>query len=419
MAFEEERNRFLKPDHVVQKNGKSVSASDNYYIRSFRLLQYGRTTWTPPKLTLWLDFFFSTKNVEFEAITSAARNQDLDEYYGSLVNFTIGQGLANQGCLMVKFTSNITNKSRHAVPSPSHDVPPVTGLFGSNSPTVHHPTTTNIGKKGSQLVSSVYLTSTRGLMSEASERMTPHHGQGLHVKQTSLLLKSVDTTPLFMSSSFVDRLRSDGQLDPGGHLHNSLNLVIGHVTSIETSLSSTHLPTSIPDDGIDDEGLESTTLIVTILTGGTVVIFSAILVVSVAVRRVVLAKKKGIRRNRDARGGHVSTNSIQCIAFPQSSQAPPRGQNISAPWYSTLTAIHKQSRAATTTTTPAAVAAQVVTNVTADSTATRDEELYEDYLHPYERPIDFPEDSRRWYEPLRIEDDQQGSHNYQPPEKQL
>jgi hypothetical protein len=69
MAFEEERNRFLKPDHVVQKNGKSVSASDNYYIRSFRLLQYGRTTWTPPKLTLWLDFFFSTKNVEFEAIT--------------------------------------------------------------------------------------------------------------------------------------------------------------------------------------------------------------------------------------------------------------------------------------------------------------------------------------------------------------
>ena len=124
-----------------------------------------------------------------------------------------------------------------------------------------------------------------------------------------------------------------------------------------------------------------------------------------------------IGQNRDDRGGHVSTNSIQCVAFPQSS--PPGGQNISAPWYSTLTAINRQSTAATTT---PVLDAQIVTNVTTDSTVRRGEEQYEQYLqlHPYERPgvpVRFSEeDSQHWYEPLQIEDDEYDSHSYQAPE---
>ena len=68
MTFEEERDRLLKPDHVVQRSGKSVMASDNYYIKGFHLLRYDGTTWTMPKLSLWFDFIFSTKNVEYQAI---------------------------------------------------------------------------------------------------------------------------------------------------------------------------------------------------------------------------------------------------------------------------------------------------------------------------------------------------------------
>ena len=189
---------------------------------------------------------------------------------------------------MVKFSSNITAKSGQTGPLPSPYTSLVKSLFESNGPTVHHPNTpANVGQPGL----STYTMSIMGLTSQHSEhsRMILH--QRFHETQTALLSS---ITRLVMSSSFVDGLGSDGLPRLGDPLLDRLVTTTAvrdnHVTSAPIPPSS-----SILDDDINksDEGLESTTLIVAVLAGGVAAIFLGVLMVAVAVRRVMITKKKG------------------------------------------------------------------------------------------------------------------------------
>lgn len=108
------------------------------------------------------------------------------------------------------------------------------------------------------------------------------------------------------------------------------------------------------------------------------------------------------RKFDHSRGGHVPTNSIQCVPLHQPTHL--NGSNIAAPWYSTLPSSNEQHRPVAATSVRNELNAN--TAETMEMTVGRDAELCEQYENLYEEPgvpIEFSGEERSpSYEPLDI-----------------